>query len=192
MADAAPASAAQPHSHSHASTSKHASHSPTDSADAAPRPLTPARACVAIVAALVPALLVGLGARSLDASIPGSTLTAALVFAINLIGWAHGSAFRTERCYDLLGTGSFASATVFSLWRSRVWSQSDSRLWTRQLLLSTLVLLWAVRLGSHLVVRVFKAGEDRRFRVAKQSPIRYLVRAQQPHRTPAALSQTCM
>lgn len=189
MSDASGASDAAARTQSDAAHSSN-KHTPSSGGDDAPSPLSPARACLALTAALVPALLVWLGARSLDASIPGANATAALVFAINLVGWAHGSALRTERCYDLLGTGSFASATIFSLWRSRVWGQSDSSLWSRQLLLSALVLLWAVRLGSHLVVRVFKAGEDRRFRVAKQSPIRYLVSSTHAHTRAATVAVT--
>ncbi len=44
----------------------------------------------------------------------------------------------------------------------------------RQFVQSHLIVTWALRLGMFLFIRVLKAGEDRRFRVAKEKPMVFL------------------
>jgi steroid 5-alpha reductase family enzyme len=63
---------------------------------------------------------------------------------------------QTEHYFDLTGAVSFIAATSLALLLNPV---PD----TRTLLLSLLIIVWALRLGSFLFVRVKRAGQDRRF-----------------------------
>lgn len=76
---------------------------------------------------------------------------------------------RSERFYDLTGSLTFISCTVFTLLRS--WDVGQ-----RQLLASAMVFLWATRLGSFLFLRVNKAnGRDRRFDRIRTRPLVFFV-----------------
>ena len=60
---------------------------------------------------------------------------------------------------------------MFSLWAG---SQSDAPS-TRELLISALVAIWALRLSAFLFLRIHHAGKDGRFDKLKTSPIRFMV-----------------
>ena len=74
---------------------------------------------------------------------------------------------RTEKFFDLTGGITYTTVTIVSMVLS---GKTD----LRSLVLSALVLAWAIRLSSFLFMRVRKAGEDRRFREIKQSFWRFL------------------
>ena len=85
-----------------------------------------------------------------------------VVMALQVLGFAHAWWRRTEKFYDLFGSVSFITAAVMALVLS-------PRVGLYQSVLSAMVILWAVRLGSFLFQRVMEVGEDRRFRAIKQS-----------------------
>jgi len=94
---------------------------------------------------------------------------AVLDFGLQLVGWAICSVAKTEKFYDMFGSATFISIMVLAL------VTRGAALSAKQLLLCAVVLLWALRLGSFLVVRVFKTGGDRRFDAVKTSPGKFAV-----------------
>lgn len=126
---------------------------------------------------LLPALLVllclGYGALinpAVGVGWQGAALPAifALVFLIQLAGFLHAWLFHTERFYDLIGSLSFILAVSFAL---LINPAPD----VYNYLLAGLVVVWALRLGSFLFLRIVDVGEDRRFRSIKQSFWRFLL-----------------
>ena len=85
-----------------------------------------------------------------------------VVMALQVLGFAHAWWRHTEKFYDLFGSVSFITAAVMALVLS-------PKVGLYQSLMSAMVILWALRLGSFLFRRVMEVGEDRRFRAIKQS-----------------------
>jgi len=86
---------------------------------------------------------------------------------VNLVGWAAASYLKTEKFYDLFGSGTFLIVSLLSH------SRSSGTL--RQRIATGLVCVWAARLGSFLVERVMKVGKDARFDEAKHDPAKFLI-----------------
>jgi steroid 5-alpha reductase family enzyme len=82
---------------------------------------------------------------------------------------------KTEKFYDLFGSLSFATLTLGSLLSGRGPGGGAGAIAPRQALLSGMVLAWAARLGSFLVLRVMRAGGDSRFDAAKNEPGTFFV-----------------
>ena len=85
--------------------------------------------------------------------------------------WIAESIKKTERSYDLTGGLIYLKVGVFSLWAG---SQSETPS-LRELIVSLLVVIWALRLSSFLYFRIHRTGKDGRFDRLKTSPIRFLV-----------------
>ena len=103
--------------------------------------------------------------------VPAMAWCAAIVFGIQWLAWIPASLLQTERFYDLTGGMTYILAVVFSLWAG---SQSDDP-GTRELLISALVAIWALRLSAFLFLRIHHAGKDGRFDKLETSPIRFKV-----------------
>ena len=84
-------------------------------------------------------------------------------FAIQWALWVFAAYFRTEKFYDLAGSGTFLVLTLQTL-------LSDGRYHPRQAIQSGCVAAWAARLGLFLFSRVMRDGSDRRFNRARDSP----------------------
>jgi len=74
--------------------------------------------------------------------------------------------FKTEKFYDL--SGAMTTATL-AWWVLKV-STSGSKPSTRQIVNTSMITLWAMRLSSFLFNRILKDGKDRRFNKAKTKP----------------------
>jgi steroid 5-alpha reductase family enzyme len=88
-----------------------------------------------------------------------------LAHLIQTIAFIPAFIFNTELFYDLTG-----SLTYITLILTAIFTNSDT-LTVRQIIASFLVLLWAVRLGSFLFMRILKVGEDSRFISIKKSTL---------------------
>ena len=75
--------------------------------------------------------------------------------------------FSTERFYDLTGSITYLTVIFTALYYKSEFIGSRSDL--RSLLISVFVVIWALRLGSFLFLRVLKDKEDRRFGVWKKN-----------------------
>ena len=106
-----------------------------------------------------------------SASVAGVPIFLACVALAMLIQWfAFVPAYlqQTEKFYDLTGSLSFIVTVAAALILA---GQYD----VRSLLLASLVILWAVRLGSFLVARIHQDGGDDRFDKIKPHPKRFFL-----------------
>lgn len=90
------------------------------------------------------------------------------VFAVQWIGLIHARLFETEHYFDLVGSLTYVTVTVFAV-------QQAIDFGLRQQLTAAAVMIWALRLGPFLFMRIKKAGEDQRFRKIKLSTPRFLL-----------------
>ena len=101
------------------------------------------------------------------AGIPLFALSVGLVFLIQWIAFIPAYIFQTERFFDLTGSITYISIIIVAF----VFGNDMD---VRTILLSALVLIWAIRLGTFLFRRIQKAGKDDRFDEIKPSFIRFL------------------
>ena len=94
-------------------------------------------------------------------------------FLVHWIAFIPSYLAKTEKFYDI--TGTVAYITVLYIASTLTTYSFDHQLELRSQVAIALVVIWAVRLGLFLFIRVLKVGEDRRFREAKQSFSKYLL-----------------
>uniref|UniRef100_H2Z7C9 Uncharacterized protein n=1 Tax=Ciona savignyi TaxID=51511 RepID=H2Z7C9_CIOSA len=91
-----------------------------------------------------------------------------LDFVIQLVGFTVAFSLQTEKFYDLTGSCTFILMAQASLrWRTKQHF--------RRMLLSTMVTVWAARLGIFLFYRVVTEGGDKRFTKVKTKPVVFLL-----------------
>ena len=134
---------------------------------AKPRPI---QSIITIVVSVAVGALVALagGAGGLEVGgWPVFAVCAAVAFAVNWVAFVPAYLLRTERFYDLTGTLTYLTVVVVALVAG-----SGS---TLSILLALLISVWALRLGSFLVLRIRKDGSDGRFDEIKVDPARFLM-----------------
>lgn len=100
-------------------------------------------------------------------AVPVTFVCALLAFAINWLVAIPAIAFRTETFFDLTGALTYLSVVVCAMALS-------APAGVRELGIAAMVTVWAVRLGGMLFTRIKRAGEDKRFRHIKTSPVAFL------------------
>ena len=100
------------------------------------------------------------------AKYPVFALSVGLAFLIQWLAFIPAYFLQTEKFFDITGGITYIFVTIVTLYFSGI----DAR----SMLLGTLVIIWAVRLGSFLFRRIHKAGKDGRFDEIKPSFIRFL------------------
>ena len=100
--------------------------------------------------------------------LPLMTAMALGIFGVQWIGLIHARLFETEHYFDLVGSLTYITVTVFAV-------QQAAEIGLRQQIIAGVVIVWAARLGPFLFRRIQKAGEDRRFRKIKLSTPRFLL-----------------
>ena len=100
--------------------------------------------------------------------IPIFSLCVGLALLIQWLAFIPAYKKQTERYYDLVGSTSFILVTLFALMLA-------DRYDGRSLLLSVLVIIWALRLGSFLFRRVHQDGGDDRFENIKPNAKRFFL-----------------
>ncbi len=98
---------------------------------------------------------------------PLFALAIAAVFVVQWLVFVPSYAARTERFFDLTGSGTFIAVTLALV---ALVPRVDARGW----LLVGMVVVWAARLGTFLFRRVSAAGHDDRFDQIKTSFPRFL------------------
>ena len=91
------------------------------------------------------------------AGIPIIYLAVGLAFLIQWIVFIPAYIKQTEKFFDLTGSFTYITVILLTLFLS-------NRFDSRSILVSALVLIWAIRLGTFLFGRIRKAGKDDRFR----------------------------
>ena len=88
-----------------------------------------------------------------------------LIFVIQWIAYIPAFIFKTEKFYDLTGSLTYIAAISFALYSTNT-SQSPD---LGSLIIGAAIIVWAVRLGSFLFIRVHKDKKDGRFDSIKTS-----------------------
>lgn len=101
------------------------------------------------------------------AGVPLFALSVGLIFLIQWLVFIPAYLFQTEKFFDLTGSITYISVVTIAF----VFSKAMD---ARTILLSALVVIWAIRLGTFLFRRIQKAGKDDRFDEIKPSFIRFL------------------
>ena len=123
-------------------------------------------AVILVVAALV--ALAGSDGSVRAAGIPVFALCGALAFVINWVVFIPSNAARTEHYFDLAGASTYITVIVVA-------ALLADDLDTRSIVVTAMVVIWALRLGSFLFRRVKRAGRDGRFDRIKLDPLRFLM-----------------
>ena len=93
------------------------------------------------------------------------TYAVLFIFLIHLLIFVPSYFFQTEKFFDLTGTISYVSSVLFIFFKSNTVESINSG----SLVLSTFIIIWSLRLGTFLFLRIKKAGKDRRFNEIKKS-----------------------
>ena len=101
------------------------------------------------------------------AGVPLFALLVGLAFLIQWLAFIPAYLRQTEKFFDLTGSITYISVTIMAV----IFSTGVDG---RAILLSILVVVWAIRLGTFLFGRIKKAGKDDRFDEIKPSFIRFL------------------
>ncbi|CAB4032906.1 Delta(14)-sterol reductase [Paramuricea clavata] len=88
---------------------------------------------------------------------------AILDMGIQWILCAISTILKTEKFYDLAGSSTF----IYLTWQVLSWSRQFN---TRQVIQSSCITAWAVRLGLFLFTRVLREGGDSRFNKVRDKP----------------------
>ena len=98
-----------------------------------------------------------------------TVVTAVLIaFFIQWVCFIPAFLLQTEKFYDLTGSITYLSLIIFAVFESGSVSAGS-------LVVAGSVILWAVRLGRFLFLRIKKDGEDKRFRAIKPSFTRFFM-----------------
>lgn len=127
----------------------------------------------ALIGILIALLLGGIvavaGSRG-GAALGGFPLFALAVlaaYAVQFLAFIPAVLLRSERFFDLTGALTYTGVTVALLMLAPA---PD----LRSIVLACMVVIWALRLGSFLFLRIRRAGEDDRFAEIKQQPLVFL------------------
>ena len=91
-----------------------------------------------------------------------------LIFSIQWISFIPAYIFQTEKFFDLTGSITYLTTILATLYITDSGKTSDY-------VIVSCVVIWAIRLGSFLFMRIHKAGEDRRFREIKTNFTRFFM-----------------
>jgi len=98
--------------------------------------------------------------------------TVLIVFVIQWVLFIPAYLLQTEKFYDLAGSFTYIFAVLFVFYKS---GENLLKYDIGNLILSIVIIIWALRLGSFLFKRIKKAGEDKRFKEIKKSPTRFFM-----------------
>ena len=118
------------------------------------------------IAALI--LLAGSQGSSTIHGMPLFLLCGAIGFVLHWIIFLPSYAFQTEHYFDLTGSISYISTVI-----AAAWLNPDLDL--RDMIIGAMILIWALRLGSFLLWRIKKDGQDKRFIVMKTKFVWFLM-----------------
>jgi len=125
--------------------------------------MTNTSSILGILVSLAIALLVGLAGSQNSIIVSGYPLFIVCGFVGFLLHWLMfipAIIYQTERYFDLTGSISYLSVVLFGIMNN---PEQD----IRGILLCSLIIIWAIRLGSFLFSRVIKDGKDNRFTIMK-------------------------
>lgn len=99
---------------------------------------------------------------------PIFALCMGLAFAVQWVMFIPAYIWQTERYFDLTGSLTYISVTLLAVFLA---AKEDMR----SIVLTAMVLIWALRLGSFLFTRILQDGSDHRFDQIKPNAPRFFV-----------------
>jgi len=127
----------------------------------------------AVVSSLMVYVLAGLVALALGqnsyliGALPAPFYIVLGVFVIQWLAFIPAFVFQTERFFDATGSATYIAVAIFPL---TLLDTPNAVQW----LVAALVMVWALRLGSFLVLRINREGKDGRFDEVKPNFFRFL------------------
>ena len=100
--------------------------------------------------------------------VPVFALCVALAFVLQWAAFVPAWVRRTERWFDLAGSGTFLTVVLLAV-------SARGAPDPRSLAIAAMVAIWAVRLGAFLFARIRRQGFDRRFDRIKHDPARFFL-----------------
>ena len=94
-----------------------------------------------------------------------------IAFIIQWILFLPAYFFQTEKFYDIVGSFTYLTVIFYTFFSSNISIGFN----IGNLIISFLIILWALRLGSFLFLRICKEGEDKRFKFIKPSATRFFM-----------------
>ena len=94
-----------------------------------------------------------------------------LAFIIQRTLFVPAYIFQTEKFFDISGSITYISVVSYCFFNN----YNQENINVGNIILSIIIIIWALRLGSFLFIRIKKAGEDVRFREIKKSPTRFFM-----------------
>lgn len=123
---------------------------------------------LAVIISLGIAIAAGQNALSTDGGISLFLIAALIAFGVNWLAYIPASIMKTEKFYDLTGAITYLTLII-------IISIFAAPLDWRAMIVGAFVIIWALRLGSFLFMRIHKDGGDSRFDEIKVKPMRFLV-----------------
>ena len=94
-----------------------------------------------------------------------------LAFVIQWALFIPAYLLQTEKFFDISGSITYISVVIYCF----LYNYDPLFVNIGNIILSIIIIFWALRLGSFLFIRIKKAGEDIRFREIKKSPSRFFM-----------------
>ena len=88
-----------------------------------------------------------------------------MIFVIQWLAYIPAFIFKTEKFYDLTGSCTYIAAILYALYSTNGSQNFD----LGSFIIGTAIILWAIRLGSFLFMRIHKDKKDGRFDSIKSS-----------------------
>ena len=102
---------------------------------------------------------------------PALILLFGLSFLIQWIAYIPSVILKTEKFYDLTGSITYITLMLISIYLASLFNVLS----ITKIIIAGAIIIWALRLGSFLFMRIHKAGEDKRFADIKVNPPRLLM-----------------
>ena len=118
--------------------------------------------CICILIALASAQ-----GSLISGSFPVLFLCIGVIFIIQWLVFIPSYYWSTERFYDLTGSLTFITVALIAFYNKNQFLGNEFDL--RSIAITVFILIWALRLGSYLFLRILKDREDRRFKEWKTS-----------------------
>ncbi len=119
-----------------------------------------------VIGALV--IVAGSDGSSQVGSIAVFAVCGVLAYVINWVVFVPSNLARTEHYFDLTGSATYVTVVAVALLLS-------DDLDARALIVGAMVIVWALRLGTFLFLRIRRAGRDERFDKIKTDSLRFLM-----------------
>ncbi|MEC8956008.1 MAG: DUF1295 domain-containing protein [Pseudomonadota bacterium] len=94
-----------------------------------------------------------------------------ITFVVQWIAYVPAYALKTEKFYDLTGSLTYLSIFIYCL----IATQSIEHIKFSNIIVAGAIMIWAIRLGSFLFMRIAKDGKDKRFNLIKTSFSRFFM-----------------